>query len=489
MSDNDYSVESKYLKKEVEDNNLIEEELSEEERIEKALSEKVGIKADYDSINSKNILKFLFFSGIGVFLFFIPCLKYGDETVVPMVFLVNFATDAVAGIKNYLTMIVCITLSITYNISKFYKKGEIYKFHQKDGPITASLYYLAAIFSFMIVFQVGPKQILDPEVGTTAISLAGNTMFTVTIAGWLVTFLTEFGILEFIGTLIEPVMRRVFKLPGQSAVNALSAFVAAPAVGVFMTNKLYHENVYTEKEAASIMTSFSLVSLGFFALLVSITNTPYMYGNVALTSLATAFIIAVIMIRIPPLSRKKDVYMDGFVQTAAMRKGGKYTKDIFKKALATATTKARDAEYSVLLTSIKEALSFALKIVAFVQVLTVLSMVLSIYTPVFDIIGKPMVPYLKLVGIADAEIVAPATLVGIAEIALPVMTIAGKAIAPASIFFVVVLSTVQIIFFSESANAMLQSDVGLSFGELVVIFLIRTFIAIPIVALVANFLY
>ena len=69
------------------------------------------------------------------------------------------------------------------------------------------------------------------------------------------------------------------------------------------------------------------------------------------------------------------------------------------------------------------------------------------------------------------------------------MTIAGQAIAPMSVFFVIVLSTVQIIFFTESANAMMQADMGLKFGELVLIFLIRTVIAIPIVALFAHLLF
>ena len=67
------------------------------------------------------------------------------------------------------------------------------------------------------------------------------------------------------------------------------------------------------------------------------------------------------------------------------------------------------------------------------------------------------------------------------------MTIAGMNIAPMSIFFVIVLSTVQIIFFTESA--MMQSDLNLKFPELVLIFLIRTLIAIPIVAVFAHVLF
>ncbi len=462
---------------------------AEDDRVEKALEERVGVAVDYRTLNGRNLLKFMIFSGIGIWAFFIP-VTIGGANSVPMVLLID-AVKALLGpaVMNWLVLVVCLVLSVTFTLSRIQKEGFFRRFHVKDGWGTGILYYLSLLFAVMIVFNVGPKQILDSEVGGQAISLAGSTLFTVTIAGWLVTFLIEFGVLEFVGTLMEPIMRKAFKLPGQSAVTAVSAFVAAPAVGVFMTNKLYNENVYTEKEACYVATNFSVVSLGFFALLVSITDTVYMYGKVVLTSLIVVFILAFIVIRIPPLSRRKDRYVNGTEQTDAMRKSGRYDRTILKKAVGAATTKAAGTPYSVFLTSIPDVLSFAVKIVSFVQAIAVIALFISTYTPLFQWIGVPMTPYLQLCQLPDAAAIAPATLVGIAEIALPVMTIAGQAIAPMSVFFVIVLSTVQIIFFTESANAMMQADMGLKFGELVLIFLIRTVIAIPIVALFAHLLF
>ena len=78
------------------------------------------------------------------------------------------------------------------------------------------------------------------------------------------------------------------------------------------------DSVYTEKEACCVATNFSVVSLGFFALLVSITDTVYMYGKVVLTSLIVVFILAFIVIRIPPLSRRKDRYVNGTEQTLSL---------------------------------------------------------------------------------------------------------------------------------------------------------------------------
>ena len=55
---------------------------------------------------------------------------------------------------------------------------------------------------------------------------------------------------------------------------------------------------------------------------------------------------------------------------------------------------------------------------------------------------------------------------GIFALSIPATLIKGKAVAAASAFFVVVLSTSQIIFFTESANAMLESDIPVGFGDL-----------------------
>lgn len=461
---------------------------SESERLERELTENVGVPVDYSTINMANFLKFFFFSGIGVFMFFIP-ITVGGSSAVPMVLLISAVKALVGETLNWLVFAICVGLSITFTISRIQKDGLIAKFHKKDGWGAGSLYYLGGIFSTMLVFNVGPEQIKNADVGGLAIDLAGSVLFTVTIAGWLVTFLIEFGLLEFIGTLMEPIMRNIFKLPGQSAVTAISAFVAAPAVGVFMTNKLYNANVYTEKEACCVATNFSVVSLGFFALLVSITQTVEMYSKVVVSSLIVTFILAAIVIRIPPLSMKKDNYMNGVKQTPEMRKSSRYTPDIFKKALAASTTKASLTPYSVFGTAVPDVVSFAVKIVAYVQSIAVFALLISTYTPFFTWIGKPMVPYLELMQLPDAAAIAPATLVGIAEIALPVLTIAGQNIAPMSIFFVIVLSTVQIIFFTESATAMMQADMGLTFFELVLIFLVRTIIAIPIVAIFAHLLF
>ena len=91
--------------------------------------------------------------------------------------------------------------------------------------------------------------------------------------------------------------------------------------------------------------------------------------------------------------------------------------------------------------------------------------------------------------VPDAALAAPSVLIGIVEISLPSILVSGTGACAAAAFFVVQLSIVQIIFFSECGNAILSSKIPLGAGKLVLIFLMRTAIAIPLVALLTNLIY
>ncbi|MBQ1741492.1 MAG: hypothetical protein II045_00195 [Oscillospiraceae bacterium] len=456
--------------------------------VEKALNEKVGVKIDPAAMTGANIAKFLILAAIGIWLFFITT-DFGTIKGVPAVALSTTVRNLIKPYINYIVTVICVFLAVTFTIGKISKDSWCGRFMAKDGWLNGILYYIALIICIMVITNKGPAQFLDPEVGPEAVYLAGTCMCTIFFCGWLVNMLTEFGLLEFVAVLITPLMRRLFRLPGQSAIDAMSSFVAAPAAGVFITNKLYNEKVYTNKEASCIMTNFSVVSLGLQALICSIAGHDEWYGKMVLTSLLMAFVMAAIVIRIWPLSKKPDTYIDGSLQTPEMRAPGHYDKDTLKRAFQAGVTRARDGKLSIMLTSIPDLGSFVLKIVGFIAGLAAVVLWLGYYTPVFDWLGVVMTPYLKLCQVPDASVVAPATLVGITEVLMPVLVIAGKEISEVAIFFVCLLSTVQIIFFDESANAMMMTDVDWKGWELVLIFLIRTVIAIPFCSLIAHLLF
>ena len=165
-----------------------------------------------------------------------------------MVLLID-AVKALLGpaVMNWLVLVVCLVLSVTFTLSRIQKEGFFPRFHVKDGWGTGILYYLSLLFAVMIVFNVGPA---DSGFRSRRASdqSGGSTLFTVTIAGWLVTFLIEFGVLEFVGTLMEPIMRKAFKLPGQSAVTCVSRCALAPTPrGGLHKQAVQRERVYRER--------------------------------------------------------------------------------------------------------------------------------------------------------------------------------------------------------------------------------------------------
>ena len=437
-------------------------------------------------------VKFLVFSAIGVFLFFIN-VPFRGKTTVPMLHIINNIKAAVPGRGNeWLVFIMCISTVVTGLLARLPNAPAWLKAHHpRDTWFSWFTYITAAIFAVMVVFNVGPVCFIDPKVGMASLNVARDVIYAVIIAGGLVAFLTEFGLLEFLGVLLEPVMRKLFRVPGKASIDALSSFVCAPSVAVMITNDLYKQKVYTQREAVAITTSFSFCSLGGFAFMSGMVKCGDRYGTVVLTALLMAFVLAAIMVRIPPISKKKDIYIDGAVQTAEDRKIVGYNSETLPRAADAALTKAKDAPPVCILTKALAAVGFAQKVAAYIMSLSVIFLALANYTPVVDWLGVPIAPILRLFRLPDVEIIAPCVLSGFFALSLPstLVAAAGEAVSVAAGFFVIVLSTSQVIFFTESANAMMESEVPVNFKDLLIIFLERTAFLIPLVALMTHIIF
>ena len=114
-----------------------------------------------------------------------------------------------------------------------------------------------------------------------------------------------------------------------------------------------------------------------------------------------------------------------------------------------------------------------------------IALVIAVYTPVFQWISYPMGLYLKLFGVKEAFAVAPATLVDFTDMFIPALLITGvKAVKTK--FIIGVLSLVQIIYLTEVGTIIIKSEIPLNFWKLLLLFLERTLIAIPLIVLFAN---
>ena len=441
--------------------------------------------------SAKGLLKFLLFSGLGIFIFFVN-VTINDNTTVLLIHAINQLRALIGDpILRVVVMLCCVTVCITCLIAKFSKNPKsIFKtHHKKDTLFSYFCYATSAVFSVMIVFQVGPEFILDSRVGMATIGVAISSFTAIMVASFLVTLLVEFGLLEFLSKFIEPIMRVVFKIPGAAAIDALASFVASPAVGVMITNNFYKKGLYTQREACSITTSFAICSIGAFAFLANIAGAGAYFSQIVLTAFILHFVMAAIMVRLPILRWKKDIYIDGAVQTAEQRKPGRYSASTIPDAIREGAQRAEGTSLTVFGSGVVNGIRFAQKVMAYVVSLSVIFLFLAFYTPIVNIIGLPIAPILTLLGVPYAAEIAPGVLLGVFALSLPA-TLAGAAgVSAAAAFFVVILSTNQIIFFTESANAMLESEIPLSIPDLVITFLLRTVFMIPFAAIAMHIFF
>lgn len=431
--------------------------------------------------------KFIIFSLLGAVLFFGNFIPSGEHRITPLVWIINGVRGALGTNLLTITFILMMGLTISSIASFFIDDNKFLNFfHGKDSKVSRFLYMIGGLFAITFMFKLGPAWWLNPKVGLSAWNISGSVMITVGLAGGLITLITEFGMLEFIGTIMEPVMRPVYNLPGHAAVDAVASFVSASSVGIMITDNLYQDKHYTKREAANVAASFSVASLGLFLFLVDAAGTPHLYTKLILSSFIIVFIMAAIMDKLPPISKLPNEYIDGTPREEL--KKVKF-KGSFRRAMNSATEKAVTASSTSIIKSTLRSLLFAIKIAAIVAAIAPIAMALSEYTPIFEWMGIPFVPYLRLVGMSEAAKIAPSMVVGITQIALPLYVILPKAASVASVFFVMLLSTVQIIFFNESANAIIESEIPLGFVDCVAIFFIRTIIAIPLCAIATHILF
>ena len=289
-------------------------------------------------------------------------------------------------------------------------------------------------------------------------------------------------------------MRPIWKVPGRAAINAIASFVSSSSVGVLITNKLYRQGVYTEKEAVLIATGFSAVSVGFAYMVIKTAGLQEHFLTVYFTSLLMTLIVSGFIARIPPFSRKRDVYVDGRKQTredieAVQVKKGK----MFKTGLDRAVKKAYTANniFTEIKASIVDGVLVLPKVVTLIGCIGISALIIAEKTPLFDILGKAFVPLLNILKVPNAAEIAPSFPVGIAEMFLPVLLIADK-VASLEIgarYVVTAVSITQIIFFAETIVVMMASKLPLKLWELVVVFLERTVLAIIFAAIFMHILF
>ena len=105
------------------------------------------------------------------------------------------------------------------------------KYFGEDSVFHPFMYLLGGFFTLLYTLDAtvpgftGPEWIVGTSTGGTVVpAIVMGVAWIIPVGCFFMPFLLNYGVIDFVGSLMEPLMRPVFKVPGRAAVNAIASF-------------------------------------------------------------------------------------------------------------------------------------------------------------------------------------------------------------------------------------------------------------------------
>ncbi|NOH80318.1 YjiH family protein [Vibrio sp. RE86] len=441
-----------------------------------------------------NFWVFLIPSLIGLFLFMAPISYQGDITI-PVAVLAKsiqaiFGEHLVSIVTSIIVFMAVASALCRIKTPSFIANSEFLNGLFNPSPLWLAVRLIGGAAVAMTYFQVGPEAIWEENTGGLVLEGLLPTLFSVFIfAGLLLPLLLNFGLLELFGTLLSKIMRPVFNLPGRSAIDCMASWLGDGSVGILLTSKQYENKFYTQREAAVVGTTFSAVSITFSLVVIAQVELEHLflpfYGAICLAG----FVAAIIIPRLPPLSRKKNTFIDGSApdkDADAIPQG--HTTFSWGLELALKKSAQVTSFKRVFGEGVRNAVDMVFGVLPVVMGLGTIALVIAEYTSVFSFLGQPFIPFLELLGVPEAAAASETIVVGFADMFIPAI-LAASIDNEMTRFVIAAMSVTQLIYMSEVGALLLGSRIPVNIFELFAIFILRTLITLPVIAGVAHLIF
>ncbi|MGG1215059.1 YjiH family protein [Micromonospora provocatoris] len=423
------------------------------------------------------IYKFFVFSLFGIFMFFISITLNGKKTI-PLDHLVTFIRTQFSSAIVYYILIIVIA-------------GAVYPFYKRTWNrsvveiVISLLKIIGAIASILVVFKVGPSWLLAADMGPYWYnSLLTPIGVLVPIGAIFLAMLVGYGLLEFIGIIVQPIMRPIWKTPGRSAIDAVASFVGSYSIGLLITNRIYKEGKYTTKEAVIIATGFSTVSVTFMIVVAKTLGLMDIWNLYFWVTFLVTFLVTAISVRIWPIRNMSTDYynqMDGDVEKIVKEKR---LQCAWREALQTAENAPN--LWQRMKDNVKDGLVMAMGILPTIMSIGLIGLWLVNNTPIFDYAAYLFVPITYLLQMTEPLIVAKAAVINLIDMFLPSLVAIDSAIETR--FIVGTLSISAILFFSALIPCILSTEIPISLGKMIAVWFVRTVLTLIIVTPIAYIL-
>ena len=439
------------------------------------------------------ILRCVLPSLVGGFAFLCPVM-YEGNLVIPITIAIKTVNAFIGGGLVYSAFAIIVLSGVFILIGTYLKPGFIVNNRVLNNIFNTKWYWvilrvIGVVFCGMALFGVGPEFIISADTGSFVLyDLISGILTIGVIAGAMMPLLVEFGLMEFVGTFFGRFFKKLFRIPGRAAVDCVASWLGDTSVAVLLTNQQYESGYYNAREACTIATTFSAVSITFALVVIEQVGFLDMffpfYGTVCLVGVACAIILP----RIPPLSRKKDEY---FVKSTY--EGEVYTApgyNLPQWAFHQAVVKANGNGYTLK----KYCKDWAANSLTMLCVLSPIIMavgtsalIVAYYTPILEWLGLPFMPLLQLLQIPEAKAASTTMVAGFADMFIPSVIASGTIGSPFTRFLVAVISITQLIFISENGSMILSTKIPVNLTDLFVIFLERTIVSVVIASFFIRF--
>ncbi len=422
--------------------------------------------------------KFFVYSLIGTVVFFVPVDLNGESSIL-LDHIVSAIESWVPSVLPYVALAIIVAGAVYPFVSGTWRQSTV--------TVVFSVFkVIGLVVGVMLVFDFGPAWLFEPDMGPFLLSkLVVPVGLLVPIGAVFLALLVGYGLLEFVGSLVQPVMRPVWRTPGRSAIDAVASFVGSYSLGLLITNRVYKEGKYNAREAAVIATGFSTVSATFMVVVATTLDLMSSWNTYFWTTLGVTFLVTAVTVRIWPLSKISDSYYEGAVpQPEQNSRGERFARAWSEARRAVAAAPPLGAN---VVRNLKDGLLMTMAILPSILSIGLLGLVLATYTPVFDWLGYVFYPVTWAMQIPEPLLVAKASALGVAEMFLPALLVVDSVAAVK--FIVAVVSVSQIIFFSAVVPCIVATDIPISVSRLIVIWFQRVILTLIIVTPIALLLY
>lgn len=442
-------------------------------------------------LSEKRFYKFLIPSLIGAFLFVTPIQQDGNLTI-PIAVAAN-AMLSMMGEWSLTIIWALISLSaILTLLHKFIGISLFRRIPKLDSLFSVKGFWFVVrmigfLFANLIYFDLGPEIITGELTGSVVIyDLMPILVCVFFLASLLLALLLNYGLLDFLGALLIKLMRPVFNLPGRSALDCVASWLGDGSIGVLLTSKQYEEGFYSKREATVIATTFSAVSITFSLVVISQVGLDHMFLPFYLVVTAAGVVAAILVPKLPPLSKVPDTYYTGTPHREDIPAGMSPAQYGMQLALKKAdNAPGFKAFFREGLENLAEMWFGTLPVIL---AMGTLALIVAEYTPFFKLLGMPFIPLYQLLQIPEAELASQTVIVGFADMFLP-SVIATAIESELTRFVVAATSVTQLIYMSEIGSIIMGSKIPVSLKDLFIIFLERTIVTLPVIALFAHLIF